>query len=167
SRELMTAEANAAVAGAFDGGATNVVVNDSHGDMYNLLPERLDARAELIIGSPKTLSMMQGFGPDFEVALFVGYHAAAGTQAAVRPRSRRRKYQRRRPVRTGSGNGPGGTADGSLRGAGLPGGLPVPARLDVPGGQRGASLRGHLKARIRDRTPLHGNLRSRHAKSDA
>jgi len=83
SRELMTAEANAAVAGAFDGGATNVVVNDSHGDMYNLLPERLDARAELIIGSPKTLSMMQGFGPDFEVALFVGYHAAAGTQAAV------------------------------------------------------------------------------------
>src|SRR5207245_9495230 len=83
SRELMTAEANAAVAGAFDGGATNVVVNDSHGDMYNLLPEGLDPRAELIIGSPKTLSMMQGFGPDFEVALFVGYHAAAGTQAAV------------------------------------------------------------------------------------
>lgn len=83
ARELMTGEANAAVAGAFEGGATTAVVNDSHGDMYNLLPEKLDARAELILGSPKTLSMMQGFGPDFDVALFVGYHAAAGTQAAV------------------------------------------------------------------------------------
>src|SRR5438046_3695527 len=83
SRRLMTEEANAAVSGAFDGGATGVVVNDSHGDMYNLLPEKLDPRAELILGSPKAPSMMQGFGPDFEVALFVGYHAAAGTQAAV------------------------------------------------------------------------------------
>ena len=83
SRELMTDEANAAVAGAFEGGATSVVVNDSHGDMYNLLAERMDPRAELLIGSPKVLSMMQGFGPEFDVALFVGYHAAAGTQAAV------------------------------------------------------------------------------------
>jgi D-amino peptidase len=83
SRHLMTGEANAAIAGAFDGGASGVVVNDSHGDMYNLLAEELDPRAELVIGSPKVLSMMQGFGPGFGVALFVGYHAAAGTQAAV------------------------------------------------------------------------------------
>jgi D-amino peptidase len=83
SRELMTDEANAAVAGAFDGGATAVVVNDSHGDMYNLLAERMDTRAELLIGSPKVLSMMQGFGGDAGVCLFVGYHAAAGVQAAV------------------------------------------------------------------------------------
>jgi len=83
SRELMTDEANAAVAGSFEGGASAVVVNDSHGDMYNLLAERMDPRAELLIGSPKVLSMMQGFGPEFEVALFIGYHAAAGTQAAV------------------------------------------------------------------------------------
>lgn len=83
SRELMTEEANAAVAGAFDGGATSVVANDSHGDMYNLLAERMDPRAELLIGSPKVLSMMQGFGSEFDVALFIGYHAAAGTQAAV------------------------------------------------------------------------------------
>jgi D-amino peptidase len=83
ARKLMTEEANAAVAGAFDGGATSVVVNDSHGDMENLLPEDMDPRAELILGSPKVLSMMQGFGPEFDVALFIGYHAAAGTQAAV------------------------------------------------------------------------------------
>jgi D-amino peptidase len=83
SRELMTQEANAAVEGAFEGGASSVVVNDSHGDMYNLLPERMDQRADLVIGSPKVLSMMEGFGPEFGVALFIGYHAAAGTQAAV------------------------------------------------------------------------------------
>src|SRR5437667_7420845 len=83
SREIVTGEANAAVAGAFEGGASGVVVNDSHGDMYNLLAEKMDPRAELLIGSPKVLSMMQGFGPDFDVALFIGYHAPAGTQAAV------------------------------------------------------------------------------------
>jgi D-amino peptidase len=83
ARKLMTQEANAAVAGAFDGGATAVVVNDSHGDMENLLPEDMDPRAELILGSPKVLSMMEGFGPEFDLALFVGYHAAAGTQRAV------------------------------------------------------------------------------------
>jgi D-amino peptidase len=83
SRRLMTEEANAAVAGAFDGGAAEVVVNDAHGTMYNLVAEAMDPRAELVIGSPKTLSMMEGFGPGFGVALFVAYHAAAGAQAAV------------------------------------------------------------------------------------
>ena len=84
SRRLMTLEANAAAAGAFDGGATGVVVNDAHGDMYNLLADELDTRAGLIIGSPKVPgSMMQGFGPEFDIALFLGYHAAAGTEAAV------------------------------------------------------------------------------------
>ncbi len=83
-RELMTKEANAAIEGSFEGGATSVVVNDSHGDMFNLLQELLDPRAEVILGSPKVPhSMMQGFGPEFDVALFLGYHAAAGTEAAV------------------------------------------------------------------------------------
>src|SRR6266511_2711696 len=81
ARELMIGEANAAVAGAFEGGATTAVVNDSHGDMYNLLPEKLDARAELILGSPKTLSMMQGFWPDFHLAPLSRYLPYAGTHA--------------------------------------------------------------------------------------
>jgi D-amino peptidase len=83
-RKLMAGEANAAVEGAFDGGATSVVVNDSHGDMYNLNPEDLDPRAELTIGSPKVGgSMVLGIGEGFDVALFVGYHAPPGTEAAV------------------------------------------------------------------------------------
>src|SRR5207249_10034403 len=58
ARELMTREANAASTGAFDGGATRVVVNDWHGDMTNVLPEALDPRAELTIGSPKVRHSM-------------------------------------------------------------------------------------------------------------
>jgi D-amino peptidase len=83
ARALMTGEANAAVAGAFEGGASSVVVNDSHGDMANLLPEEMDPRAELLIGTPKAWSMMEGFGPEFDVALFIAYHAPAGTEGAV------------------------------------------------------------------------------------
>src|SRR5437773_2335295 len=84
ARELMTEEANAAVRGSFAAGATRVVVNDSHGDMTNLLPDRVDPRAELTIGSPKVPhSMMTGIDARFGVALFLGYHAGAGTEAAV------------------------------------------------------------------------------------
>jgi D-amino peptidase len=77
--ELMVGEANAAIDGAFAGGATAVVVNDSHGRMFNLTPEDLDPRAVLIQGQ-KPWSMVQGAGPDsgFGVALFVGYHSRAG-----------------------------------------------------------------------------------------
>jgi len=76
---LMVGEANAAIAGGFDGGATEVLVNDSHGQMYNLTPEDLDPRAVLLQGQ-KPWSMVAGAGPDrgFEVALLVGYHTRAG-----------------------------------------------------------------------------------------
>ena len=60
ARRLMTLEANAAIEGAFEGGADEIVVNDSHGTQRNLLPELLDPRAQLITGSPKQLSMMAG-----------------------------------------------------------------------------------------------------------
>jgi D-amino peptidase len=82
-RKLMTAEANAAIEGALAGGATKVVVNDSHGGMTNILIEELNPAAELISGSPKPFGMMQGIGPDVDAVLFVGYHAAAGTGAAI------------------------------------------------------------------------------------
>jgi D-amino peptidase len=77
--ELMVGEANAAIEGAFAGGATEVVVNDSHGSMFNLTPIDLDRRAVVIQGQ-KPWSMVEGAGPGrgFGVALFVGYHARAG-----------------------------------------------------------------------------------------
>ncbi len=83
ARRWMTAETNAAIAGAFDGGATAVLVNDSHGDMRNLVLDELDRRAELISGSLKPLSMVQGLTGDAACALFIGYHAGAGSRAGI------------------------------------------------------------------------------------
>jgi D-amino peptidase len=82
--ELMTGEANAAIAGAFDGGATAVLVNDSHGAMFNLDQLGLDPRARLLQGQ-KAWSMVEGAGPGrgFGVALFVGYHGRAGDPRAT------------------------------------------------------------------------------------
>ncbi len=83
SVELMTGEANAAIEGAFEGGATEVVVNDSHGQMFNLTPEKLDRRARLVQGK-KPLSMVEAANDGrFDVALFVGYHARAGHPVGV------------------------------------------------------------------------------------
>jgi D-amino peptidase len=86
ARGLMAAEANAAVEAAFDAGAREVVVNDSHWQMRNLRAEDLDPRARLVIGD-KPLSMTQGVGegPDgaFDAAAFIGYHAGAGHPTGV------------------------------------------------------------------------------------
>lgn len=82
-RRLMTQEANAAIAGAFDGGATRVLVNDRHWTMRNLLAEELDRRAALISGAPKPWSMMEGIDLGWDLAAFIGYHAKAGTPEAI------------------------------------------------------------------------------------
>jgi D-amino peptidase len=77
--DLMIGEANAAIEGALAGGATEILVNDSHGGMYNLRPADLHPGARVLQGQ-KAWSMVAGAGPDagFGVALFVGYHARAG-----------------------------------------------------------------------------------------
>jgi D-amino peptidase len=83
SCRLMTAEANAAIEGALAAGATRVLVNDSHWLMRNLLPDELHPSAELVSGSPKLRSMMEGIELGFDAALCIGYHARAGTAMAV------------------------------------------------------------------------------------
>lgn len=77
ARRLMAEDANAAIRGAFEGGATDVVVNDSHGSQRNLLPEDLDPRARLISHSFKRYGMMEGLDETFDAIIFVGYHAKA------------------------------------------------------------------------------------------
>jgi D-amino peptidase len=75
---LMLGEANAAIEGAIAGGAEAIVVNDSHGEMFNLDPAGLDPRASLVQGQ-KPFSMVEAASEGrFDVALFVGYHARAG-----------------------------------------------------------------------------------------
>lgn len=83
ARKLMVEDANAAIRGAFEGGATDVLVNDSHGGQRNLLPEDLDPRARLISHSFKRHGMMEGLDSTFDAVLFVGYHAKAGSPRGV------------------------------------------------------------------------------------
>jgi D-amino peptidase len=82
-RRLMTNEANAAIAGALEAGAKAVLVNDSHWLMRNLLAEELNPAAELLSGGPKHLSMVEGIDGGFDAAMFIGYHARAGTRNAT------------------------------------------------------------------------------------
>jgi D-amino peptidase len=82
-RKWMAQDVNAAVEGALEAGATEVVVNDSHGSMRNIDPDDLHPRAILISGSPKPLSMMQGIDASFAACFLIGYHAKAGTEDAI------------------------------------------------------------------------------------
>jgi D-amino peptidase len=83
ARRHMTQEANAAVAGAFEAGASAVLVNDSHGGMKNLLLEDLDPRVQIIVGNLKPYSMVQGLEERYDLALFVGYHAGMGATGGI------------------------------------------------------------------------------------
>jgi D-amino peptidase len=83
ARRLMSEEVSAAIAGAFDGGATEVLVNDSHGPMVNLIPELLDPRAELVIGRPKPMNMCAGLDKSFAAVFFTGFHSGAGQHGVL------------------------------------------------------------------------------------
>jgi D-amino peptidase len=84
ARTLMAGEANAVTAAAFDAGAETVVVNDAHGDLCNLRPGDIDERARLQIGSGKMPhGMIFGADSGIDAALFIGYHAMAGTAGGV------------------------------------------------------------------------------------
>jgi len=79
-RRAMEIEANAAIAGAFDAGATRVVVADGHGGngMRSIRPGELDPRAELITGSPRRFGQLDGIDEGFGGLLMVGYHTRHG-----------------------------------------------------------------------------------------
>lgn len=84
ARLRMTREVSAAVRGALAAGADEVIVNDSHNGMKNILIDELPRGCRLISGHQKELSMMQGVDdPDISVAFFTGYHAKAGSPKGV------------------------------------------------------------------------------------
>jgi D-amino peptidase len=83
ARDHMRADLDAVLEGCFAAGAHEVVVCDAHDDGRNLDAADLPPHVVLVGGSPTPYSMLQGIGPGFDGALFVGYHARAGTVAAV------------------------------------------------------------------------------------
>ena len=82
-RRQMTEDVNAAVRGAFDGGAEEVIVADGHWNASNILIEELDPRARLNTGSPSPFSMMEGIDESISGVMFVGYHARNGSPNAI------------------------------------------------------------------------------------
>lgn len=83
ARRWMTKEADAAVRGAFAGGAGAVLVNDSHGHFGNLLADELDPRAQLIQGKPRQLGMMAGVDQGVAGVLMVGWHSRAKSRGVL------------------------------------------------------------------------------------
>lgn len=83
SRVIMTDEANHVVTAAFEEGCSEVIVNDSHSKMNNLLIERMHPETQLITGDVKPYSMVQGLDSSFSGAVFVGYHARASMKGVM------------------------------------------------------------------------------------
>ncbi|HKS42025.1 MAG TPA: M55 family metallopeptidase [Blastocatellia bacterium] len=84
AREFMTAEVNAAIEAAFQAGATEIVVSDSHGNGQNLLIEKLPKAVTIVRSWPRPLMMMQGIDETFDGAIFIGYHTGTGNATGVR-----------------------------------------------------------------------------------
>ncbi|MBN1146622.1 MAG: M55 family metallopeptidase [Anaerolineales bacterium] len=80
---IMTEDVNAAVSGAFSGGADEVLVTDGHNNGRNILIEELDRRARLNSSNASPLAMLQGIDSGVDGVIFVGYHARVGTQNAI------------------------------------------------------------------------------------
>lgn len=82
-RRYYTREVRAAIEGAREAGATEILVNDSHGPMHNLLLDELPDDVRVLFGNRKPHSMVQGAERGFDGAFFIGYHGGAGDRDAV------------------------------------------------------------------------------------
>lgn len=80
ARKLLCGDVNAAIAGAFDGGATEVVVRDGHGSGFNFILPMMDPRA--LYTGPGGPHWCPGLDETVDLAFFVGAHAMAGTPNA-------------------------------------------------------------------------------------
>jgi D-amino peptidase len=79
----MAKEVSVVVEAAFQNGVSDIVVNDSHGYMTNLMLEQLSPRVQLLSGKPKKCAMSAGLDETFDAAIYLGYHAKAGTKCGI------------------------------------------------------------------------------------
>jgi D-amino peptidase len=80
---LLLGEVNAAIEGAREAGADHVTVNDSHGLMANLAPDRLAGGASYLSGRHKPDYMMSGLDASYDAVLFVGYHGSMPSRSVL------------------------------------------------------------------------------------
>ncbi|MCX5786781.1 MAG: M55 family metallopeptidase [Elusimicrobia bacterium] len=82
-RRQMTAEVRAACEGAIAAGAAEILVRDAHGSARNIIHSELPREARLVRGwSGGPMMMMDGLEPGFSAAVYIGYHARAGSAAS-------------------------------------------------------------------------------------
>jgi D-amino peptidase len=82
-RRLLTGEVNAAIDGAVEAGATEMLVNDAHSSMHNIDPAELHHDASYLSGRHKPLYMMEGLDGSFDAVLMIGYHGSIGAERAI------------------------------------------------------------------------------------
>jgi D-amino peptidase len=82
-RRLLLGEVNAAIDGALEAGATEIVCNDSHGTMNNLDPSELHGQASYVSGRHKPLYMMQGLDATADLVFMIGYHGSISGESSV------------------------------------------------------------------------------------
>jgi D-amino peptidase len=81
--DLLVNEVNAAIEGAASAGATEFLVNDSHGSMANLRPHLLARGASYLSGRFKPMYMMEGLDASFDAVFFVSYHGSSGAASTL------------------------------------------------------------------------------------
>jgi len=77
AKRFLTGDVNAAIEGAVEGGAVDIVVLDGHGPAFSVIPEDLEPRAQIIRG--RRSFELEGLDESFDLMLAVGAHSMAGT----------------------------------------------------------------------------------------
>ena len=83
-RQVMAGDANAVVQGAIEGGATDIVVSDSHGYMCNIHPDDIHPGVQLRRGQlQRTWCQAKGLESDCDAVIMIGFHAKSGTEHGI------------------------------------------------------------------------------------
>jgi len=83
-RQFMTDETLAAIDGALEAGAKEIVVADSHGNGQNILIEKLPDDVTLIRSWPRRFGMVAGIDNSFDGVMLIGYHSSTHNMKGVR-----------------------------------------------------------------------------------
>ena len=83
-REFMTQETLAAIQGAREAGAGEIVVTDAHGNGQNLLIEKFPPDVKIIRSWPRRFGMVAGIDETFDGVMLIAYHSSTTNPEGVR-----------------------------------------------------------------------------------